>query len=226
MNNTKNSIGVNGNDYTMGGRLPSCDSEHSLKVMCGIVGIPTEGKTIEELKQALEAYLPTQEFPHAPHVEEEVIEKPSDDATDELASDDSKDDADKGTADTHININKFVVDEKLGHEIVLRLLIGAKDANGKFHPPVAFVATKAKDPETNGKLIVTMKKLYAIVGDVYGLSKGDPSSELVIKGVIQTFCRLKLLSFKRYDNGCIVFFPTEKMSLMAVRLIATKRNKQ
>lgn len=108
---------------------------------------------------------------------------------------------------------EFVVTQKMGDAIIRRIRLGGKDRNGKTHSPAMFMATKSKDPETNGKYMVTMAKLYAIIADVYGLKKDEPGNDdFIKKNVINYLCRTGWLSFKRYDSGAMVFFPTVKMA--------------
>lgn len=108
---------------------------------------------------------------------------------------------------------EFVVTQKMGDAIIRRIRVGGKDRNGKTHSAAMFVATKSKDPETNGKYMVTMSKLYAIIADVYGLKEGEPGNDdFIKKSVINYLCRTGWLSFKRYDTGAMVFFPTVKMA--------------
>lgn len=107
----------------------------------------------------------------------------------------------------------FVVSKGMGDTIVRRIMLGGKDRNGKQHSAAMFKATKSKDPEVNGRYMVTMAKLYAIIADVYGLQEGDPNNDdFIKKGVINYLCRNGWLTFKRYEGGGISFFPTVKMS--------------
>lgn len=107
---------------------------------------------------------------------------------------------------------EFVVTQKMGDAIIRRIRLGGKDRNGKTHSPAMFMATKSKDPETNGKYMVTMAKLYAIIADVYGLKKDEPGNdEFIKKNVINYLCKNGWLVFKRYETGALSFFPTVKM---------------
>ena len=108
---------------------------------------------------------------------------------------------------------EFAVSKTMGEAIIRRIMIGGKDRNGKQHSAAMFMATKSKDPETNGKYMVTMKKLYAIIADVYGLKEGDPANDdFIKKGVINYLCRNGWLAFRQYDTGGMTFFPTVKMA--------------
>lgn len=106
---------------------------------------------------------------------------------------------------------EFVVHKSMSEAIVRRILIGGKDRNGKQHAAAMFKASKSKDPEVNGKWMVTMAKLYAIVADVYKLEGKTEANDAFIKQVINYLCKNGWLRFKKYDTGAISFFPTVKM---------------
>lgn len=103
----------------------------------------------------------------------------------------------------------FKVTQKDGMAIARRIVYGGKDRNGKYHSAAMFKATKSKDASVNGKWMITMSKLYAIIADVYGVSKDDNKT---IKEVINYLCEHGWLSFKRYESGALSFFPTVKMA--------------
>ena len=110
-----------------------------------------------------------------------------------------------------VKSEEFMVNKNMGEAIVRRILVGGKDRNGKQHAAAMFKASKSKDPEVNGKWMVTMAKLYAIVADVYKLEGKTEENDAFIKQVINYLCKNGWLRFKKYDTGAISFFPTVKM---------------
>ena len=108
--------------------------------------------------------------------------------------------------------DEFVLTKKMGDAIVRRIMVGGKDRNGKQHSAAMFTATKSKDPDVNGKLMITMSKLYAIIADVYELEINAPGNDdFIKKNVINYLCKNGWLTFKRYETGALSFFPTVKM---------------
>ncbi len=178
------------NDYTLNGRL-SCTTWTGFIAECKSRGIDITGRKFVDLEAEMLKVLDAETAQAA------VVEE---------------------TAPTAMDTNKFVVDGKLGDAIIKRLMLGGKDRNGKSHRPSVFMGTKAKDPDNIDRLMITMKHLFGVIGDVYGLDAKDESSKETIHAVINTFCRIKMLRYKKYDTGAVVFYPTEKMAYRAIEL--------
>lgn len=206
------------NDYTMGNRIQATNWTEYIAV-CKGYGLKVGGKKFAELEAEMEVVLAEEakaSVPVAPIAVPAIPAAPASEETKDTAAEETAAPVAEDTA--VIDINNFVIEDKYGDAIVRRLMLGGRDRNGKGHGPAAFVATKSKDPVNNGRLMVTMAKLFATIGDVYGLKKEDPNSDLVIKGVIQTLCRNGFLKFKKYKDGGMVFFPTEWMAYKAIQL--------
>ena len=178
------------NDYTLGGRL-SCTTWNGFIAECKSRGIETTGKKFAEL-------------------EAEMLKALDAEVAQETAT--------EVAAPADIDIHNFQVDNAHGDAIVTRIVLGGKDRNGKSHGPAVYTATKSQDPESQGKLMVTAKRLFAIVGDVYGVSKDDPQGEATIKGAIRTLCKYGYLNYKKYDSDHVAFFPTERMVYKAIQV--------
>lgn len=69
----------------------------------------------------------------------------------------------------------------------------------------SFMATKG---ENKGKRILTMKRLFGIIKSAY--SKDNIKQEF-IHDIINQLVTLKYISFKRYESGAILFYPTIKV---------------
>lgn len=178
------------NDYTMGGTIEAT-SWTEFKAVCKEHGINCGTKTFKVLEEELKAAM-TQQPPVA-HDEVPVADTPV-------------------TEQKQEKKDGFVLSKKHGDAIVRRIMLGGKDRNGRQHTAAAFKASKSKDSAVNGHLMVTMRKLYAIIADVYGLKQGDPGNDdFIKKGVINYLCKNGWLTFKRYDSGALSFFPTAKM---------------
>lgn len=197
------------NDYTLGGRIES-QSWTEFVAVCRSHGINCGGKKFVVLKAELETLLAEKEAIPAvtpatidvapvvidvtPVVEPIPVVAP-------VVIPEAK--------------GEFILTKKMGDAIARRIMYGGIDRNGKAHGPAMFKVTKSKDPEVNGKLMVTMSKLYGIIADVYGLSndaaKREKNDAFIKKGVINYLCRHGWLAFKKYESGGISFFPTQKM---------------
>jgi hypothetical protein len=178
------------NDYTMGGTIEATNWTE-FKAVCKTFGINCGTKTFKVLEEELKAAM-TQQPPVA-HDEVPVVATPVVEQKQEKK-------------------DEFVVSKTMGEAIVRRILVGGKDRNGKQHAAAMFRVTKSKDPEVNGRWMVTMAKLYAIVADVYKLENKTAENDAFIKQVINYLCKNGWLCFKKYDSGAMSFFPTVKMA--------------
>lgn len=183
------------NDYTLGGLVESTTWPEFIAI-CKTEGIDTTHRKFVDLSVELKDKLSSKKA---------AVSVPEEKAASVMSAEENK-------APEAIN-DGFVLGKSKGEAIVRRIVCGGVDRNGKAHTAAMFKATKSKDPEVNGRYMVTMAKLYAIIADVYGLQEGDPNNDdFIKKGVINYLCRNGWLTFKRYEGGGISFFPTVKMS--------------
>ena len=70
----------------------------------------------------------------------------------------------------------------------------------------SFIATKG---DNKGNRILTMHKLFGVIRAAYanGNKKLDDS---FIKNIINQLVTLKYISFKKYESGAMIFYPTTK----------------
>lgn len=71
----------------------------------------------------------------------------------------------------------------------------------------SFKVTKG---DNKGKRIVLMRRLYGIIKGAYD-NNNNNIEESIIKNVINMLVKDKYLTYKKYESGAIVFFPTVKV---------------
>lgn len=97
---------------------------------------------------------------------------------------------------------KFVIDRKHGDYIVKNIV------------KASFVASKG---DSKGRRILTMHKLFGIIRKAYTNNLNDKLEEMFIKDIINQLVKLQYISFKKYESGAIVFYPTVKAAKYASR---------
>ena len=90
--------------------------------------------------------------------------------------------------------NKVTIDKKHGDYLVKNII------------KASFVATKG---DSKGKRIITMHKLFGIVKAAYG-NNNEPVDEAFIKDIVNQLVTLKYITFKKYESGAMMFYPTAK----------------
>ena len=70
----------------------------------------------------------------------------------------------------------------------------------------SFVASKG---DSKGKRIIIMRKLFGIIKDAYS-NNNELVDEAFIKGIINQLVTLNYITFKKYESGAIMFYPTIK----------------
>lgn len=92
-----------------------------------------------------------------------------------------------------------VIDKKHGEYLVKNIV------------KASFIASKG---DSKGKRIITMHKLFGIIRKAY--ANGDEKlEESFIKNIVNQLVTLKYISFKKYESGAMVFYPTVKASEFA-----------
>lgn len=90
--------------------------------------------------------------------------------------------------------NKITINKKHGDYLVKNII------------KASFVATKG---DSKGKRIITMHKLFGIVKAAYG-NNNEPVDESFIKDIVNQLVTLKYITFKKYESGAMMFYPTAK----------------
>lgn len=70
----------------------------------------------------------------------------------------------------------------------------------------SFVASKG---DSKGKRIIIMRKLFGVIKDAYS-NNNELVDEAFIKGIINQLVTLNYITFKKYESGAIMFYPTIK----------------
>lgn len=70
----------------------------------------------------------------------------------------------------------------------------------------SFVASKG---DSKGKRIIIMRKLFGVIKDAYS-NNNESIDEAFIKGIINQLVTLNYITFKKYESGAIMFYPTIK----------------
>lgn len=70
----------------------------------------------------------------------------------------------------------------------------------------SFVASKG---DSKGKRIIIMRKLFGIIKDAYS-NNNELVDEAFIKDIINQLVTLNYITFKKYESGAIMFYPTVK----------------
>ena len=70
----------------------------------------------------------------------------------------------------------------------------------------SFLASKG---DSKGKRIIIMRKLFGIIKDAYS-NNNELVDEAFIKDIINQLVTLNYITFKKYESGAIMFYPTVK----------------
>jgi hypothetical protein len=90
---------------------------------------------------------------------------------------------------------KFIITKDKGDYIVRNIV------------KASFIATKG---ESKGMRILTMHKLFGIIRKAYTNNLKDQLEEDFIKNVINELVKLKYITYKKYESGAMIFYPTTK----------------